>query len=234
MRAQDADARWAMLAWALRTPGMVPDECELIHRGGGLDPDLVLSAYRHGLFPMGTGRHGGPPMGWWSPNPRGVLLPGALRVSRSLRTSIRRFEVTFDEDFTGVLRGCADPHRSGRWITPAIAETYAELHRRGHAHSVEVRQKGVLVGGLYGVGVGGLFAGESMFHRVRDASKVALAALVEATLPPEQPDRLVDVQWVTQHLASLGVVAVSRAEYLRRLDRAITEPEPRAFSRTLE
>lgn len=230
MRPREADERWAVPAWALRTPGVVPDDDELIQLGGELDPDLVLSAYRHGLFPMGVGRHGGPPMGWWSPNPRGVLLPGALHVSRSLRRSIRRFEVTIDRDFDGVMRGCADPRRSGRWITPAIRRCYAELHRRGHAHSIEVRRDGLLVGGLYGVVVGGLFAGESMFHQVRDASKVALAALADTALPPGEPDRMVDVQWVTEHLASLGIVPIDRTDYLHRLDRAVTLPEPSAFA----
>lgn len=231
MRPEEADERWAVAAWALRTPGVVPDDKELIHLGEGLDPDLVLSAYRHGLFPMGVGRHGRPPVGWWSPNPRGVLLPGALRVSHSLRKSMRRFEITIDEDFDAVVRACADPRRTGRWITPAIRRSYAELHRRGHAHSVEVRQDGVLVGGLYGVCVGGLFAGESMFHHVRDASKVALVALADIALPPAEAGRLVDVQWMTDHLASLGVVPIDRPQYLRRLDLALSLAEPPAFAR---
>lgn len=230
MRPEQADDRWAVSAWALRTTGVVPEDDELIQLGGELEPNLVLSAYRHGLFPMGVGRHGGPPIGWWSPNPRGVLLPGALHVSRSLRRSIRRFQVSVDEDFLGVMRGCADPRRSGRWITPAIVSCYAELHRRGHAHSVEVRRDGLLVGGLYGVCIGGLFAGESMFHLERDASKVALTALADIALPPGEPGRLVDVQWVTEHLASLGVVPVGRTDYLQRLDRAVGLPQPPAFS----
>lgn len=233
MRPEEADARWAVLAQALRTPGLVPDSFELIQRGGRLDPEFVLAAYRHGLFPMGIGRHGGPPMGWWSPNPRGVLLPGGLRVSRSLRKARRRFEITVDEDFLGVVRGCADPRRSGRWITEAIIDTYGELHRRGYAHSIEVRHEGRLVGGLYGVGIGGLFAGESMFHRVNDASKVALVALVDIAAPPAEPDRLIDVQWVTEHLAGLGVVGVSRIDYLRRLDRALKLPPPPEFARAV-
>lgn len=176
---------------------------------------------------MGTGGSGAPPIGWWSPNPRGVLLPGGLHVSRSLAKARRRFDITIDTDFVGVVRACADPSREGRWITPAILATYAELHRRGQAHSVEVRRQGRLVGGLYGVGIGGLFAGESMFHHERDASKVALAALVDLVLPPDEPNRLIDVQWSTAHLASLGVVEITRAQYLRRLEVAL-ELQPTA------
>lgn len=217
---------------ALRTPGLVPDEQGLIVVGPTLDADRVLSAYAHGLFPMGTGRSGRPPMGWWSPNPRGVILPGGLKVSRSLRKSARRFEVTFDEDFVGVVRGCADPLRRGRWITSDIAATYAELHRRGHAHSIEVRLEGRLVGGLYGLAIGGFFAGESMFHRVPDASKVALVALVERVLPPDDPHRLLDVQWLTPHLASLGAVELGRLDYLRRLQAALERPASPLLRRT--
>lgn len=243
---------WAPVARTLLTRGAVPAGQDLIVVGGELDPDLVLSAYRHGLFPMGTGGAGAPPIGWWSPDPRGVLLPGGLHVSRSLARSRRRFEVSLDTDFDAVVRACADPRRSGRWITPAIIETYGELHRRGDAHSIEVRREGRLVGGLYGIAIGGLFAGESMFHRERDASKVALAALVdlvfgvaaaspgdpgtgeasgaEAAGPDDAATRIIDVQWSTPHLASLGVVEVARADYLRRLARATDAPAPRALA----
>ena len=138
----------------------------------------MLEAYARGLFPMGLGAAGASPIGWWSPDPRGILRPRDLHVSRSLRRSLRHFEIRVDTDFEGVVAGCADPSRDGRWITPEIVEAYTELHRMGWAHSVEVRQDGQLVGGLYGIAIGGLFAGESMFHTATDASKVAVAGLV--------------------------------------------------------
>ena len=138
---------------------------DLVGVGADLAPGTVLEAYARGLFPMGLGAAGASPIGWWSPDPRGILRPRDLHVSRSLRRSLRHFEIRVDTDFAGVVAGCADPSRSGRWITPEIVEAYTELHRMGWAHSVEVRQDGRLVGGLYGIAIGGLFAGESMFHR---------------------------------------------------------------------
>lgn len=220
-----ADAYWAPLRQAM-SAGLVVDDAELLVTGPPAHPDLVLSAYRHGLFPMGAGRRGGPPMGWWSPNPRGVLRPGELRVSRSLRRSVKRLRVTVDTDFVGVLRGCADPGRDGAWITPQIEATYTQLHRRGHAHSVEVWEADRLVGGLYGIGIGGLFAGESMFHHVPDASKVALVHLVERVFADGDPLRLIDVQWLTAHLSSLGCRAIPRPDYLHRLAIALALPAP--------
>jgi leucyl/phenylalanyl-tRNA--protein transferase len=193
--------------------------------GADLAPGTLLAGYRSGLFPMDVGRDG--PLGWWSPDPRGVLPLDGLRVSRSLRRSVRRMAVTVDADFAGVVAGCADPARPSGWITGAIAEAYGELHRLGWAHSVEVRNAaGDLVGGLYGVEVGGLFAGESMFHRAADASKVALVALVAALGGPTaaRGGRLVDVQWATPHLRSLGAVAVPRSAYLARLRAALELP----------
>jgi leucyl/phenylalanyl-tRNA--protein transferase len=146
-------------------------------------------------------------------------------VSRSLRRSQRRFEVTVDRDFVGVVRGCADRARSGRWITDTIEAAYTELHRLGWAHSVEVWDDEGLAGGLYGVAIGGLFAGESMFHRATDASKVALVALVDV-LDDGDPRRLLDVQWVTPHLASLGARGVPRQTYLLLLSAALSLPAP--------
>jgi leucyl/phenylalanyl-tRNA---protein transferase len=163
-------------------------------------------------------------LAWWSPDPRGVLPLDGLRVSRSLRRSIARFQVTFDTAFDEVTAACADPSRRGAWITPAITAAYGRLHRLGWAHSVEVRDSdGTLAGGLYGVGIGGLFAGESMFHRRTDASKVALVHLVDRLR--HGGAHLLDVQWATPHLRSLGVVEVTREEYLRRLGAAVAAPD---------
>lgn len=208
--------------WALPDPSRAEPGEDLVAVGADLAPSTVLSAYCSGLFPMhlSTGE-----LGWWSPDPRGVLPLDTLRVSRSLRKSLRRFTVTVDADFRGVMLGCAEERTDGAWITPAFLETYGELHDLGWAHSVEVWQESRLVGGLYGIEVGGLFAGESMFHRVTDASKVALVALVDLLRAAEAPaTRLLDVQWRTDHLATLGVVEIPRREYLRRLEDAITLP----------
>ncbi|MEO7746510.1 MAG: leucyl/phenylalanyl-tRNA--protein transferase [Actinomycetota bacterium] len=215
-----------LTAWALEVGSAVPGE-DLVGVGADLEPGTLLSAYRTGLFPMGLGRRGGPPTGWWSPDPRGVLPLDALRVPRSLRKVRRRFEVRVDTAFDEVVRGCADPGRGGRWITRDVARAYAVLHRLGWAHSVEAWQDDELVGGLYGVAIGGLFAGESMFHRATDASKVALVALVEIlTDAGDAPHRLLDVQWRTDHLASLGAVEIARADYLARLPAALALPSP--------
>ncbi len=213
--------RFAEIA-ATATPGE-----DLVAVGADLEPETLIEAYRHGLFPMGLGRRGGPPLGWWSPDPRGVLPLEGLHVSRSLRAARRRFEVRVDTAFGEVVRGCAAPGRPGAWITAEVARAYRRLHVRGVAHSVECWQDDRLVGGLYGVSVGGLFAGESMFHRTRDASKVALVALVELLRADGDERRLLDVQWRTPHLAGLGVVDVTRQWYLTRLKAALDCPEPR-------
>lgn len=159
-------------------------------------------------------------IGWWSPDPRGVLPLDAIRVTRSLRQSAKKFEIRVDTCFVDVVRGCADSARSDGWITDDFIEAYARLHELGWAHSIEAFDSGgVLAGGLYGVRVGGFFAGESMFHRARDASKVALMALV--ALMRESGMSLLDTQWSTDHLASLGVIDISRHDYLARLAEAI-------------
>ena len=206
----------------------------------------VLSSYRAGLFPMGIGTGGSGRMGWWAPRRRGVLLPGDLKVSKSLRKSMRHFECTVNTDFEQVIRACADPDRPGSWITEDIIRLYIGLHKAGWAHSVEVRSAGVLVGGLYGVAIGSLFAGESMFHTQRDASKTALVHLVslfEGTEPdnipghtPPDPSRtpsfpatisaahtdwLIDTQWQTPHLETLGVSEINGLDYSARLDSAL-------------
>ena len=204
--------------WLLDPAAAEPGE-DLVGIGADLEPGTLLAAYRAGLFPMGTGRGGRPPVGWWSPDPRGVLPLDGLRISRSLRKAVPRFEVRVDTAFGEVVRACADPSREGRWITADVERAYARLHALGWAHSVECWRDGELVGGLYGVAVGGLFAGESMFHTKRDASKVALMALVQ--LMRDTGLQLLDVQWCTGHLASLGAVEVSRANYLELLAAAI-------------
>jgi leucyl/phenylalanyl-tRNA--protein transferase len=188
-------------------------------------------AYRVGLFPMGVGEDGSPPTGWWSPDPRGVLLPGQVKVSRSLRKSLRHFEIRVDAAFSEVLAACADPSREGRWITPGIIAAYTRLHELGWAHSVEAWRDGELQGGLYGLALGGLFAGESMFHRAKDASKCALVGLTDLVFADGDPSRIIDVQWVTPHLASLGVTAVARRDYLARLERSLPLPSPAGFDR---
>jgi leucyl/phenylalanyl-tRNA---protein transferase len=215
--------------WQLEAHVTEPGE-DLVGVGADLEPGTILAAYRLGLFPMGVGPNGRPPLGWWSPDPRGVLPLDGLRVSRSLRRSRGRFVVRVDTAFSQVLDACADPGRDGRWITGEVRSAYQRLHDLGWAHSVECWRGGALVGGLYGVAIGGLFAGESMFHRETDASKVALVHLVDLLRADGDDDRrLLDVQWRTDHLASLGVVDVSRQEYLRRLRRALVLPLPRAF-----
>ena len=194
-----------------------PDDCVAV--GGDLAPGTVLSAYRSGLFPMHLpdGR-----LGWWSPFRRGVIPLDGLIVSRSLRRSVRRFEVTVNRAFDQVIEGCADPSRPGSWIEDDIRTAYTTLHDLGWAHSVEAWSGDRLAGGFYGVAIGAAFFGESMFHRERDASKVCLVRFVQAF--SRAGGVLLDVQWATDHLASLGAIEFSRAEYLRGLRAAIEAP----------
>jgi leucyl/phenylalanyl-tRNA--protein transferase len=171
---------------------------------------------------------------WWSPDPRGVIPLVGLRVSRSLRKSMRGFEVRVDTAFTEVIDACADPSRPGRWINRAMRDAYVQLHDLGWAHSVETwsTTDGTLCGGLYGVAVEGLFAGESMFHRVTDASKVALVGLVDLLRADgrDGADRLLDVQWLTPHLETLGATEIPRSQYLAQLSRALTRALPPCFA----
>ena len=204
----------------------VDDGEDLVAVGGDLRAGTLVAAYRSGVFPMGLGDFGARPMGWWSPDPRGVLLPGGVHASRSLRKSLRRFEMRVDTAFRQVVEACADPSREGRWITEEIIDAYTELHVLGWAHSIETWLGGELVGGLYGVSIGGLFAGESMFHRVTDASKVALVGLVDLLCDEYANQRVLDVQWRTDHLGSLGVEEVPRRSYLRMLRAALDLPLP--------
>jgi leucyl/phenylalanyl-tRNA--protein transferase len=200
---------------------------EIAGVGADLDAGTLLAAYRHGLFPMPVQRG---VIGWWSPDPRGVLPLEGLRVSRSLRTSCRRFEVRVDSAFKTVIDACADRRRRGAWISHDIKKAYLRLHQLGWVHSVETwSPDGRLVGGLYGVSIGGLFAGESMFHRETDASKVALVALVD--LLREEGASLLDVQWLTPHLSSLGAVAVSRWRYHELLGPALDLPAPKIWAK---
>jgi len=193
------------------------DEHGLVAIGGDLRPETLLDAYRHGVFPWFDEMT---PICWWSPDPRTVLPLDGLHVSRRLARTLRsgRFTVSVNRDFAGVIRGCTE-REEGTWITSEMVTAYERLHALGHAHSVEVWQDGELAGGLYGVAVGGLFAGESMFHRRTDASKVALAALVGRLR--ERGFVLFDVQMTTPHLLRMGAVEIPRAEYLERLREAI-------------
>ena len=186
--------------------------------GADLAPGTLLAAYRSGLFPMRLGANG--PLAWWSPDPRGVIPIDGLHVSRSLRRSCAKFDIRIDRAFEDVMRACADPRRPHGWIDEEFIRAYVALHELGWAHSVETWRSDELVGGVYGVAIGGLFAAESMFHSTRDASKVALVALVD--LMREQGMTLLDVQWCTDHLASLGAIAVPRAEYLAMVADAVT------------
>lgn len=213
-------------SWVFTDPRGVADD--LVGVGADLEPGTLLAAYRGGLFPMPLGP--GDPMGWFSPECRGVLPLDGLRVSRSLRRSCRRFEIRVDTAFAEVVDACAEPTREGTWIDGAIRAAYLRLHELGWAHSVETWQDDVLVGGLYGVAIGGLFAGESMFHHVRDASKVALVALVDLLRDDHADRRVLDVQWQTDHLATLGVVEVDREDYLGRLGECLETPLPAAFA----
>jgi len=195
----------------------------LLAAGGDLEPATLLTAYRQGVFPWPAD---GVDLLWWSPDPRAVLPPAGVHVSRSLARTLRRgrFRVTIDAAFEDVVAGCAERRGADEatWITPGIRDAYARLHRLGWAHSVEVWADGALAGGLYGVSIGALFAAESMFHRVSDASKVALVALAQHARAVGV--QLVDVQMPTPHLESLGAVTISREQYLHALALAVARP----------
>lgn len=197
----------------------------LLAAGGDLTPERLVQAYRHGCFPW---YQDGQPILWWSPDPRTVLAPARLHVSRSLAKWMRqgRYQVSFDTDFAAVIAACAAPrdYTNGTWITDPMRMAYCELHARGIAHSVEVRQDGELVGGLYGLAMGQLFFGESMFSRADNASKVGFVTLVRHL--EAAGFVLIDCQMQTDHLLSLGAHAISRREFAgylaRHLDQANT------------
>jgi leucyl/phenylalanyl-tRNA--protein transferase len=204
--------------WSFPPPDKWPDS-DLIAVGGDLEPETLIHAYRRGIFPMevtALQRR----LGWWSPEGRGIVPLDRLRVTRSMKQSAKRFEIRVDTCFADVMRACGDPSREDGWITAEFIAAYTRLHELGYAHSVEVfDRQGQLAGGLYGVRLNGLFAGESMFHTQRDASKVALMALVQ--LMNDSRMQLLDVQWCTEHLSSLGAIEVPRDQYLAFLAEAL-------------
>ncbi len=206
-----------------------PDQAQpngLLARGGVLNPDWILAAYRQGIFPWFESDQS--PILWWSPDPRAAIKPGDVRVTRSLGKAIRNrpFDVCMDHDFGSTIRGCAE--RSvredvGTWITPRMQQAYAELHAAGYAHSVEVRQDGALVGGLYGLSFGSLFFGESMFSCTTDASKVAFVALHIQLR--RWRFTLLDCQLPNAHLTTLGVRTMARSRFLIQLDAGQRDPD---------
>jgi leucyl/phenylalanyl-tRNA--protein transferase len=197
------------------------DESGLIAIGGDLHSQRLIQAYRCGVFPWYDENQ---PICWWSPDPRAIFELDGLHVSRRLGRTLRsgRFTHTVDRDFAGVIRGCAQDRTDGTWIMPEMIEAYEELHARGYAHSLEVWQEGELAGGVYGVAIGGFFAGESMFTRRRDASKIALVHLMERLR--QRGFRLFDIQFLTEHTTRLGAVEIPRSQYLSRLREALSIP----------
>ncbi|MCW5557157.1 MAG: leucyl/phenylalanyl-tRNA--protein transferase [Verrucomicrobiae bacterium] len=214
------------MVWTLNERLWFPDPSTargdgLVAVGGDLSPERLLLGYRTGVFPWTAG-----PVTWWSPDPRAIFPLDGIHIPRSLERSLRRsgFTVTFDQEFAAVIRGCATSPRRGQatWITPVFIDAYERLHRSGHAHSIEVWKDGALAGGLYGVALGGFFAGESMFHRVSDASKVAVVRIAQHLRA--RGFRLFDTQMVTPVTRQLGAVEIPRSDYLRRLADALAQP----------
>jgi leucyl/phenylalanyl-tRNA--protein transferase len=205
-------------------PAEEADEHGIVLVGGDLRAVVLLDAYQHGIFPWPMWDDD-LPMLWWSPDPRGVIEFDRFHVSRRLAQTMRsgKFQVTSDLDFDVVLRGCATARgrRGSTWLTAEMMRAYCELHRLGHAHSVEVWHQQKLAGGIYGVTIGGLFAGESIFHRIRDASKVALAYLISHVR--RQGYKLFDIQQLNPHTASMGGSEIPRREYLKRLSQVLTQ-----------
>lgn len=205
MLALVADQTFPPLERALQEPN------GLLAVGGELSVERLLQGYALGIFPWFSE---GDPILWWSPDPRMVLFPDELKISKSLQKRLKHAEVRVDSDFRAVMQACAEAPRAGQngtWILPEMIEAYCELHRLGHAHSVEVWQENELVGGLYGVGLGGVFFGESMFHRATDASKIALVHLARLGYG------MIDCQMHTPHLASLGAREITRREFAEKL-----------------
>lgn len=210
-------------------------ETDIIAIGGAITAETILESYRGGVFPMGItaevdGEYPVEVNAWFAPAQRAVLRYPGMTPSRSLRRSMRGFEVSFDTDFAAVVEGCADPIRPSSWINAEYRQAYSELHHRGIAHSVEVWSHGNLAGGLIGVEVGGLFCADSKFHRVRDASKAAVAALSARIFGADRgAERMIDAQWLTPHLASLGFTQMPQADYQSALPGLLALPP--AFDR---
>lgn len=218
----DANSPFPPLRAALRDPN------GLLAAGGDLSPKRLLAAYRLGIFPW----YGeGDPILWWSPDPRMVLVPDELRITRSLAKTLRNkpYEIRFDTAFDAVMSGCAEarPDQPDTWITAEMREAYLRLHQLGHAHSAETWIDGELAGGLYGVSIGAVFFGESMYTRTRDASKIALTALVG--LCTQLGIRIIDCQMHTRHLASLGARDIPRREFSRLLAELVDYPRVPGF-----
>ena len=212
-----ASLKFPPLHKALREPN------GLLAAGGDLSAERLVAAYRHGCFPW---YQDGQPLLWWSPDPRTVLLPNNLHISRSLRKVLRsnQFSVTFDRNFAEIIRACSEPRKDedGTWITTDIQAAYFELHTQGHAHSVEVWHQDKIVGGLYGIAIGQLFFGESMFSKMSNASKVGFVTLVNALKAAGFV--LIDCQMPTAHLLSLGAASIARAEFSEYLTRYLDSP----------
>jgi leucyl/phenylalanyl-tRNA--protein transferase len=203
--------------WTFPSPDLWPDDDDIVAAGADLETDTLLFAYAHGMFPMFVNKRN---LAWWSPVDRGVIPLDGLRVTRSMQQSAKKFTCTVNQAFTEVMTLCGSMRTDGNWINQHFIDAYTDLHTEGHAHSVEVwNEAGELVGGLYGVRINKFFAGESMFHVETDASKVALMYLVQ--LMTLDGMELLDTQWRTDHLESLGCIAVPREKYLQLLASAI-------------
>lgn len=208
---------WLKRPWPWSPPEFASPE-GVVGVGGDLRPATLVRAYSTGIFPW---FNEGDPVLWWSPDPRAIIPLDAFHVPRRLAATVRqnRFRVTVDTRFAEVIRGCADRPGEGTWLTEDMIAAYTNLHRAGHAHSLETWLGDDLVGGVYGVAIGGFFAAESMFHRATDASKVALVKLVERLTA--RGYRLLDVQIINDHTRQFGVIEIRRAEYLARLREAV-------------
>jgi len=202
--------------WDFPTPEQMSKD-DLVTLGADLKPETLIDSYKHGIFPMHIQIENKREIGWWSPLQRGILPLDKINISSSLKKSMKKYFVTFDQDFDAVIEGCGDDKRPKGWINKDIKIAYKKLFDLGYVHSVEVwNKKDELVGGLYGVEVNGLFAGESMFHKETDASKTAMVYLVNQ-LKEAGGERIFDVQWQTPHLKSMGVIKISRAKYISLL-----------------